>query len=116
MLAGSLKRTMAVIIGETSRLAFLFGGPMNPRRMRHFECPGKIAASDFPASRDDGLFRSDRPYPVGKRIENFAHRLGVGAPRARRHMEGMIGALDTMERRRSAEPLDHELQQLQFRK
>src|ERR1700737_5306043 len=45
------------------------------------------------------MLRLDRLDPIRKRIQDFVHHLAVLPSRTRRHVEGMIGALDTMQRR-----------------
>ena len=58
----------------------------------------------------------DHADPRRERIQNFVHDLAVIAARARRHVKGMIGGFDTMQRRRWPKALDQGFQQLQLRK
>ena len=67
------------------------------RCSRSSTCSAKTAATLDLGYRN---LRLDRFNPACERIQNFAHHLFVVAPRAREHMEGMIGLRHPMQRRR----------------
>ena len=55
-------------------------------------------------------------YPARQRIQQFDSYVGILAPRARRHMKGMIGVGKGLQRRARTELPRERLQQPQFRK